>query len=148
MKKRLLLSALTGTVVFGSVFAFAASLGGVTTDKLGADDSVVASCDTDGVIVDYDTAYSATDKEYEVTTVNVTGIAAGCAGQTVTVALVESGSDIGIADGTKIGDGAVASLAGTSAAVAVNEAPAAEDVDAIHVVIAHASSSPSVASPS
>lgn len=139
MKKRLLLSVLTGTVAFGSVFAFAASLGGVSTDKLGADDSVVASCDTNGVAVDYDVAYSAADKEYEVTQVNVTGIDTACAGQTVTVALAGG-------DGTKVGDGAVASLSGTSAAVAINEGPAAEGVGAVHVVIASATSSPSVAS--
>jgi hypothetical protein len=135
MKKRLIVSAVTGTVMFGSVFAFAASLGGVTTDKLGADDAEVQSCDTNNVAVDYDTAYSATTKRYEVTDVVVSSIEAACNGQTITVGLAKT-------DGTKVGDGTVANLTSASVTVPINEKPAAEDVNQVHVVIASASSAP------
>ena len=96
MKKRVLLAMLAGLMVFAGVFALAASLGGITSDKVGADNTTVASCDTDGVSTSYATAWDATDKRYEVTSVTVSGVNDACDGQTLNVSLTDStGAQIG-----------------------------------------------------
>jgi hypothetical protein len=87
MSKQLVLALAAGTTAFAAVVGSAATLGGITSDDLGADTSVVASCDSDGVTVDYTTAYDATDGVYEVTGVELGGIAADCQGQDVNVTL-------------------------------------------------------------
>ena len=57
-----------GLAVTGGVFASAASLGGVESANLGSSATVVASCDTDGVTVDYSTAYDSASGTYLVNT--------------------------------------------------------------------------------
>jgi hypothetical protein len=129
MKKRLLVSLIAGTAVFGSVFAFAASLNGVDSDNLGADDDVVASCDTDGITTSYTVAYAAANDRWEVTHVVVGGLAALCEGETLSLTLTDS---------TDAVIGTASALVGpttTSQSFDVTEDPSAEAVEDIHVVV-------------
>ncbi len=82
-----LIAMLVGVSVVGVVGAFAATLGGVSSDSLGADSSVVAACDTDGITIAYTTAYSATAQEYQVSAVNFTGVNAACNTKAASVSL-------------------------------------------------------------
>jgi hypothetical protein len=93
MKPRALALA-AGLATFSVIGAFAATLGGVTSDELGADASVVAACDSDGVGVDYGVVYDTTDDRYEVASVDVTGIDAGCSGQTISVTLADTTTNL------------------------------------------------------
>ena len=86
----------------------AASLGGITSNKVGADNTAIASCDTDGVTTAYATSWDTTDKRYEVTSVTVAGVNDACDGQTLSVSLTDS-------TGAQIGSGSLAIP--TSAAV-------------------------------
>jgi hypothetical protein len=69
------------------VSASAASLGGLTSETLGAESEVVAGCDTDGIDIAYDTAYDTTSQNYEVVGVRLLGVDDLCTGQLVSVAL-------------------------------------------------------------
>ena len=75
--KRSLLALLAGVVVFGAVLGLAASLN-LTTDTLGAGNAVVASCQATPLNTSYTTTYVAGQPGYQVTTVTVSGLAAGC----------------------------------------------------------------------
>lgn len=66
----------------------------VTPTALGAGTSVVASCDT-AVKVGFTNNFSISDKGYVVNTVKLTDIAKTCAGQTVTVDLLDASPDAG-----------------------------------------------------
>lgn len=130
MKRLAILAALAGIVVFGGVYAMAASLGGITTTSLGADDSAVASCDADGVSTSYTTAYDSTDKRYEVTTVTVAGIANTCDGKVMKVTLTDGTSSLAEGTLTIPADALV-----TQHDVTFSVAPSAETTTAVHVVI-------------
>ena len=131
MKSRIISGVIAGTLVFGGVFAMAATLGGITSNKVGADNVAVASCDTDGVATAYATAWDATDERYEVSTVTVSGIADACDGQTVKVTLTDSG-------GAALGEGSLAipSSAATSFGVTIAPNTSAKLTEAVHVLIA------------
>lgn len=130
MKRRILISVLIALVVFAGVLAMAASLGGITSATVGADDTVVASCDTDGVTASYATAWDATDERYEITSVTVGGVSDTCDGQTMSVSLTDS-------SGAQIGTGSMAipTSAATSHTVTLSTAPSAELTVGLHVVI-------------
>ena len=86
MKKKLIALAL-GVTAFGGVFAAAAALN-VTSTTLGAGEATVASCDTNGISTAYTSAYSATSGTFEVSAVNLSGIATtSCDGKALTVVL-------------------------------------------------------------
>jgi hypothetical protein len=127
--RRTLLKVLAAVTVFGGVFAMAASLGGITSAKLGADDAVVASCDTDGVTTSYTSAWDATDKRYETTSVVVGGVAAACVGQTMKVTLVDS-------TGASLGEGTASVTAAGNVTVNPSAAPSSKVVVGVHVTIA------------
>ena len=74
--KRILIAGVVGAVVFGSVYAFAATLT-VNSKTLGAGNGIVAACNA-SANVSYNTAYSAALPGYRVTTAPVTS-AATCA---------------------------------------------------------------------
>lgn len=132
MRKRTIVALVIGGVVFATVVGIAASLGPVTAENLGAGNSVVASCDTDGVSVSYSTSYDGTDGRYEVASVTVDGIADTCDGQTLTVALADSA-------GAQLAEGSVTvpTGTGTTASVTLGTPPAASQVANVHVVIAN-----------
>ena len=72
--------------------------------------AVIGSCDTDGVSLTYTNTYDATLGRYQTTGVNVTGIAAACAGKALALTLKDSG-------GVALGSGTVASIVGTSSSI-------------------------------
>jgi hypothetical protein len=131
MKKRTATAVLAALLVFGGVFAMAASLGGITSTRVGADNVALTSCDTDGVSTNYTTAWDGTDDRYEISTVTVSGVSDTCDGQTLSVSLTDA-SNNQIASGSV----AIPSSAATSFAVALTTAAAAEDSTGVHVVIA------------
>jgi hypothetical protein len=124
--KRLAVAA-GGLALFGGVVASAASLGGLTSSNLGANNTVVASCDTDGVTISYANAYDATAGAYKVGSVTVGGIAAGCAGQVLNVTLKGS-------TGTSLAATSV-TVSGTSETMSVSGTVLAESVTGAAVVI-------------
>ena len=130
MKKRVLFSILACLVVFAAVLAMAASLGGITTATVGADDAVVASCDTNGVTAGYATGWDATDERYEITSATIGGVSDTCDGQTLSVSLTDS-------TGAQIGSGtlAIPTSAATSHTVTMSPAPSAELTEGVHVLI-------------
>ena len=129
--KRTLIAVTAGLAVFGSVFAMAASLGGITGSTVGADNTTVASCDTDGVTTSYATSWDATDKRYEVTTVTVAAVSDVCDGKSLSVSLTDT-------TGAQIGTGtlAIPSSVAISHAVTMTTAPSAALTLGVHVVIA------------
>ena len=124
---RLVIALFVGGALTTAV-AFAAGLGGISPEDLGAGESAVASCDSTGVGVEYTIAYSAGHGAFHVTEVTVTDVAAGCNTQTVDVELTDGGVGIGSATGAADADG-------TAGPFAVTGHPSAEDVDDVHVAI-------------
>jgi hypothetical protein len=131
MKKRTGIAVLAALLVFGGVLAMAASLGGITSTKVGADNTALASCDTDGVSTSYSTAWDGTDDRYEISTVTVSGVADACDGQTLSVSLTDT-------SGNQIGSGstAIPTSVATSFGVSLSTAASAEDSTGVHVLIA------------
>jgi hypothetical protein len=102
--KRTTLAIVAAVAAFAAVSASAAGLGGLTSQSLGAETKVIASCDSDGITANYTTAYSVAAKEYQVTGVQLTGIAAGCTGQAVSMTLADAaGASLGGGSGTVSG---------------------------------------------
>ena len=89
-KKKLGIALLVGTAIFGAVFGMAASLG-ITSSGLGSSTEVVATCDADGITVDYTTAWDAAAGAYEVATVEL-GDIEGCTTGSVAVEGVDFGT--------------------------------------------------------
>jgi hypothetical protein len=83
MKKRLLVGLATAGIIGGGVYGFAATLN-VNSDNLGSGGDAVQSCDT-GVDASYTAAYTATG--YRVATVELSGIAALCEGESFQITL-------------------------------------------------------------
>lgn len=137
MKKRIFLALTLGLVVFGAVFAFAASLGGVTTADLGADDQTVASCDGNGVGVNWSTGAASpvyttdTVAGYKVNDVVVTGIDASCATGELKVTLTGASN---AALGSVTAGGAIGAT-GTETVNFLSQKIPAESVTGVHVMI-------------
>ena len=131
MKKRTGIAVLAALLVFGGVLAMAASLGGITSTKVGADNTALASCDTDGVSTSYTTAWDGADDRYEISTVTVSGVADACDTQTLSVSLTDT-------TGTQIGSGSlvIPSSVATSFGVSLTTAASAKDSTGVHVLIA------------
>lgn len=112
MKKNTVVVAILGGVLsMGVVGASAATLGGLTGSGIGADDQIVASCDTDGITVGYTTAYSAAAQVYQVTAVNFTAVNAACSAKAASVSLRNGATNLGTTN--------VASITVTAAAFSV-----------------------------
>jgi anti-sigma-K factor RskA len=129
-KRRLIVALLAAGVVFSAVFAMAASLGGVTSNRIGADNVAVAACDTDGVTTSYASAWDATDKRYEISTVTVGAVNDACDGQNLSVSLTDS-------TGAQIGSGtlAIPTNAAVAHTVTLSSAASAKDSQGVHVLI-------------
>lgn len=91
MKKQLALALTAGVAATGAVVASAATLGGVTAKNLGADTAVIASCDTNGITVDYATSTNTTAGSYTVSGIKLSGVAPACSGESLAITL-SSGS--------------------------------------------------------
>lgn len=126
-RKRYVIAAGVAGVAMVGAMAMAASLGGITSDNLGADSSVIASCDVDGVTTTFTVAYDATDTRDEVTHVNVGDVHANCVGETLTVTLTNTA-------GAVLDTASVTAASGLNA-VATSTPPDAELVENVHIVI-------------
>lgn len=129
--RRTLLAVLGGVLAFALVIGAAASLGGLTSTSLGANDSVVASCDTDGVTSSYSTVYNTTTAAgFKVNDVTVGGVASECADKSMTVTLSGAG-DASLGSVTQ----AMPSTGTTNVLNFVTSNVKAELVTGVHVVI-------------
>lgn len=127
--KRILIAVVAGLAVFGGTFAFAASLGGVTTGTVGDSATVIASCDTDGVTATFGApTWDATNKRYGLTTLNVTSINTACNGLGIKVTL-KDGSDVQLGEST-------GTVAAGAASLTFSPSVSAQTVAGIDVVIA------------
>ena len=124
MSKRKTLAIVSAVAAFAAVSASAAGLGGLTGTSLGADTTVVASCDTDGIAVAYTTSYNVASSQYVVSAVNLTGVNAACNAKAANLTL----SDI---SGASIGSSTVASLTVTAGAATMAVLPANVSAKAI-----------------
>ena len=105
--RRKLTAVVIAVLVFGLISASAASLGGIDEADLGASAEVVASCDTDGVDVDYTLVYDAANDQFDVTEVIVSQIAApDCDGDAIYVEISALGAQEDFGSAT-IGSGTV-----------------------------------------
>lgn len=123
--KQLIVALLVGGALTVSV-AFAAGLGGISSGDLGVADGPVAGCDGDGVDVEYTVDYITFN--FKVTHVTVSDIAAVCEGQTVDVALTNTGIEVSSGSGT-------VPVGGGSVTVAVAPQWPAVFVNDVHVAI-------------
>ena len=73
----------------GALSASAATLGGISSRNVQSGDVLVATCDTDGVEINYDTQYESASDVFEVATVTVSGIADTCESNNIEIALVD-----------------------------------------------------------
>lgn len=97
-KKLLAVAAAVG--VFGTLTASAASLGGLSSTSLGADQTIVASCDTDGVALAYTNNYDVATNSYRTSAVTMSGVATACVGKTFKLTLSDPTVSLGETTGT------------------------------------------------
>jgi hypothetical protein len=134
LRRRPVLGVTFAAIAFTTVFAFAASLT-VGSETLGAGNTTVAACDTDGVDATYATTYDTT-LGYKVTSVTLAnvGVDAGltngaCAGKAVKVQLTGTGNSA-LEEKT-----ATLANPGTGSATLTGFNTSASSVTGIHVVI-------------
>lgn len=108
--------------------ASAATLGGINSDSLGADEGPVVSCDVDGVDAEYTSSYDVVDGRYEVTEVTISAMNAACVGLDLEVTLTDD-------TGAVLATTAPVVVAGISETIPVTAEPAAESVNGIAVII-------------
>jgi hypothetical protein len=126
--KRLLLAVLFGTLAYTIALASAATIGTVTDAGVGAGNTVVASCDTDGVNTAYTSAYSASTPGYNVTAVSVTAINTACNGKAISVTVAKS-------DGSTPATGTGTVASGAANNIAVTPPIPAGNAGQVYVVI-------------
>lgn len=99
-------------LAFSLIAASAATLGGITVADVGADAELVASCDDDGVTVDFGAlTYDDVSGDYVTSVVNITDINSDCDGLPIHVTLSNiAGDDYASATGV---------VTGTTASVSV-----------------------------
>lgn len=129
MKSRMTKVLLGALLAMGLSGAAAASLGGLTGGSLGADDQIVASCDTDGISSSYTTAYNATSQDYRVTAVNFTGVNAACNAKAASVSLRNGTTNLGTTNAASI------TVASGAFSVALGTPVSASAVNGLSVVI-------------
>ncbi len=129
MKSRMTKVLLGALLAMGLSGAAAASLGGLTGGSLGADDQIVASCDTDGISSSYTTAYNAASQEYRVTGVNFSGVNAACNAKAASVSLRNGTTNLGTTNAASI------TVASGSFSVALGTPVSASAVNGLSVVI-------------
>lgn len=131
--KKIVFGSLFGLTLFGTAMGSAASLGGLSAESLGADDAIVASCDTDGVNTSYTTAYNTTGSAgYKIATVTVSGLNNACDGKSIEVQLTGAASaSLESVSKTVETDGA-----STSTTLTFGSSTLAESVTGVHVVVA------------
>jgi hypothetical protein len=86
---------LVGFAAFGILVASAASLGGLTSSSPGADQTVVASCDTNGITLACTSAYDAPSNSYKTSAVVAPLVNVACATKTYKLALSNGAASLG-----------------------------------------------------
>lgn len=130
--KRVVFASLFGLTLFGTAMGSAASLGGITAQGLGADDTIIASCDTDGVTTSYATAYNTTGTAgYKVATVTVGGLNNACDGQAIEVRLTGSSN----ASLETVSKTVETDALSTSTTLTFGNSTLAENVTGAHIVV-------------
>jgi hypothetical protein len=120
MNKKVM-AACGGLAAFGVLTAAAASLGGLSSSSLGADQTVVASCDSDGMVLSYTNTYSATPGTYTVSAVVATGVASTCSAKNFNLTLSGTGgTSLGAYSGTVSLVGTTLTITTTSTVVAAS----------------------------
>ena len=99
-KNRKAFAILGAFIAFAALTASAATLGGLTSTALGADQTVVASCDTDGIAMAYTNVYDATTNDYQTTAVTLSGVNAACSGKAFQLTLGDGVAALGESTGT------------------------------------------------
>ena len=132
--KRTLVALLVGAIMFGSIYALAASLT-VTSATLGAGNTAVAACQSGTVNVTYsgNTYGSTSPAGYKTTTVTLNGLdetASACGGKAVKVTLTGA-SNASLGEGT----GTLPTGSGTTYDLTISGV-SASDVTGVHVLIA------------
>jgi hypothetical protein len=97
--KRVILAAAAGITAVGAVSASAATLGDISGGNLGVASEIVASCDNDGITVNYTVDYvpAAPVGTYNVADVLLSDVNALCAGQSYSITLADdSGIVLGV----------------------------------------------------
>lgn len=126
--KKLFIALAVGVAVFAAAYASAATLGGLNSDDLGADDSIVASCDTaGGVTTTYQTDYNQTAATYIVVSITISNVDAACAGQQIKASLTG-------ASNAELTEVTAVAATGTNV-INVTDVVPAENVTGLHVVI-------------
>lgn len=128
-KRKIAIGVLAGLAITGLVGASAATLGGIGGQGLGADAEVVASCDTDGVTVAYDTSYAGAEVVH-VDEITIGAVNALCDTLDYEVQLYD-GSDLVLGEAT----GAVALAGGEFVVDFTAAAVDAELVEGIAITI-------------
>lgn len=127
--RALVASAFSVAVAGGIIAASAATLGGIETTDLGAENIVVAACDLDGIEIAYNHAYSASGQAFRVVSAVISDIDVDCQNQKLDVEL-SGAAFAGIATATQVTVGA----SGTET-VTFASPPLASDVLGSAVVI-------------
>ena len=99
MKKKLP-AVLTAFAAFGLMAASASTLGGVNSASVGADQTIVASCDSDGINMAYSNTYDSAANAYKTTAVTLSGVAAACEGKAFNIALSNGTAPVAEVTGT------------------------------------------------
>ena len=128
-RKKVFVAVMGGVLSMGLVGASAATLGTLSGAGLGADDQVVAACDTDGITVGYTTAYSAVAQTYQVTAVNFTGVNAACNAKAASVSLRNGATNLGTTNVASI------TVAANAFSVTLGAAVTASSVNGLSLVI-------------
>lgn len=116
--RRKLTAIVIAVFVFSLIAASAATLGGISNSaQLGAEATVVAGCDSDGITISYTTAYNTTTNAYDVTAVDI-GDLDGCDTQAISVTLSDGTSVLGSDSGTVSGNANATFTASITAAAA------------------------------
>ena len=92
--RRKLTAVVLAVLVFSLIAASAASLGGITSSNIGADTTVVASCDNDGINATWGTVtYDTGTGRYVVTGLVLDGIHDDCVGRTAGITVTNDAGD-------------------------------------------------------
>jgi hypothetical protein len=90
----------TTLVAFAALSAFAATVGGLGSTWLGADQSIVASCSTSGVGVAYTNVYNAATSTEQITAVTLSGVNPACNAKAFQLTLTSGVTSLGQTSGT------------------------------------------------
>jgi hypothetical protein len=135
MNKRLLAGVAAAGIIGGGVYGFAATLG-LDSDTVSANNDEVASCDTNGVDVDYTVVWDADEADYTIDKVTVSDIADACAGDQIGVTLEGATLPVTLPQEAVVGNAGTTADDNTAEFEAAASELKANLINDVHVVIA------------